>query len=384
MQMRTLTNRLHCLTLHGVRISHKTCWTFVKLRTQDGRMGYGEATLTGREDLLEAAAQTLAPLALAASLDRPGEFAVANAPADLPHAAMVCAIDQALWDLHAQNRQLSLAQVLGVKREQIPIYANINRRTEQRTPEGFAASAAVAIAAGFTAFKIAPFDEVNTALCAQGQGLKAMQPGLDRIAAVRAAVGPKARLMVDCHWRCDEATALKLNLALAALGVYWIECPLPEIEANIPALTRLRQHANRLGMRQAGLEESIGWEQFRPYCEAGAYDVVMPDIKYAGGIAEMLRIAQACAQLKVQISPHNPSGPVCHAVSLQLACVLDSFDMLEMQFDESPLFDSLAGAPFAAIQNGFTVPPSGAGLGVHLDATLLQAHADRIVRVWEA
>ena len=375
---------LRSMTLHMIRITHKTCWTFVQLRTRDGRIGHGEATLTGRDNPLMAAAQTLAPLALAASPDRPGDFAAAHTPADLPHAAIVCGIDQALWDLHAQGLQQPLAQVLGVKRDQIPVYANINRRTESRTPGGFVDSARAAMAAGFLAFKIAPFDEVSAALCAQGQGVQAMQPGLDRIAAVRTAVGPHARLMVDCHWRFDEATARKLQAATAPLGVYWIECPLPEVEANIPALVRLRRHANALGMRQAGLEENIRWEKFRPYCEAGAYDVVMPDIKYAGGIQEMLNMAHACAALGVLISPHNPSGPICHAASLHVSATLGAFDMLELQFDESPLFDSLVRAPFACVADGRTVLPTASGLGVALDEAVMQQHAERPVRTWSA
>jgi len=375
---------LRSMALHMIRISPKTCWTFVQLRTYDGYIGVGEATLTGSEDLLMAAAQTLAPRALIASPERPGAFAAAHIPADLPHAAIVCGIDQALWDLYAQSLQQPLAQVLGVEREQIPVYANINRRTESRTPEGFVESALAAKAAGFLAFKMAPFDDVNVALCAQGQGVQAMQRGLECIAAVRVAVGPLARLMVDCHWRFDEATARQLHAALAPLGVYWIECPLPEVEANIPALVRLRRHANMLGIRQAGLEENIRWEKFRPYCEAGAYDVVMPDVKYAGGIQEMLKMAGTCAALGVQISPHNPSGPICHAASLQLASALTSFDMLELQFDESPLFRTLLRAPFAPVADGLTMLAAGSGLGVALDEAVMQQYAERPARIWSA
>src|SRR5262249_36840634 len=159
---------------------------------------------------------------------------------------------------------------------------------------------------------------------------QAMRPGLARVAAVREAVGREARLMVDCHWRFDEATARQLNEAAAGLDVYWIECPLPEGPENIPALARLLQQARGLRMRQAGLEMNTGWDSFRPYCEGGAYDVVMPDIKYAGGIHEMQAIAAGCAALGVQVSPHNPSGPVCHASSLQVSATLEAFDMLEL------------------------------------------------------
>ena len=373
---------LSSASLHFVRVTHKTCWTFVRLHTGDGRLGEGEATLTGREDALVAAAERLVPLALADGSEHPGGFAGRHPPASIQESAIVSAIDQALWSLNAQANGHSLAQTLGVRRDRMPVYANINRRTEKRNPEGFAASARAAMEAGHVAFKVAPFDEVTPEVCAQGDGVRAMQDGLARIAAVREAVGSQARLMVDCHWRFDEASAGALNEAAARLGVHWIETPLPESESNIPALVRLCRQCNALGMRQAGLETSVGWETMRPYCEAGAYDVVMPDVKYIGGIHEMARTVAGCASLGVQVSPHNPSGPICHAASLQVSAAIGAFDILELQFDESPLFDSLVDTPFGEIKDGHARLPSGSGLGVALVDTVLASHADRSPREW--
>ena len=374
---------LSSASLHFVRVTHKTCWTFVRLHTGDGRIGEGEATLTGREDALLAAAERLVPVALSqATPQHPNRFAECHAPDNIEDAGIVSAIDQALWSLHAQDKDQSLAGTLGVRRDRIPVYANINRRTDNRSPDGFAASAQAAIAGGHTAFKVAPFDEVSPAVCAQGDGVQAMQTGLARVAAVRDAIGPQVRLMVDCHWRFDEATARALNEAAARWDVHWIETPLSESEANIPALVRLRRQCNALGIRQAGLETSVGWETMRPFCQAGAYDVVMPDMKYIGGVREMERTAVECEALDVQLSPHNPSGPICHAASLQVSASLDAFDMLELQFDESPLFDSLVDAPFPAIIDGHAVLPPGLGLGVKLVEGILDQHADRPPREW--
>ncbi|MXY52650.1 MAG: mandelate racemase/muconate lactonizing enzyme family protein [Gammaproteobacteria bacterium] len=374
---------LQSATLHCARITHKTCWSFVRLTTEDGRTGDGEATLQGREDGLIAAAEQLAPAALRqASLDAPGAFARQHAPRDIEEASVVSALDQALWSLHAQVRGRSLAQVLGIKRAAVPVYANINRRTEQRTPEGFAASAEVAMAAGHVAFKLAPFDEVDPRVCSAGDGVPAMQAGLARVAAVREVIGDDTRLMVDCHWRFDETTARELNEAAAKLGVHWIETPIAETPANIPALVRLRGQCNALGIRQAGLETSTGWGGIRPYCEAGAYDVVMPDVKYMGGLHEVVQTAERCAALGIEVSPHNPSGPICHATSLHVSSALDVFDMLEMQFDESPLFDALVGAPFGEVREGHLEPPSGTGLGVTLQEDVLRSVEDRPMRSW--
>jgi galactonate dehydratase len=95
------------------------------------------------------------------------------------------------------------------------------------------------------------------------------------------------------------------------MGVTWFECPLPETPEAIGALRKLRAESNALGMRLAGLEELTHPDAFRPWLEAGCYDVVMPDVKYAGGISGVLRVAELAAQYATACAPHNPTGPVC-------------------------------------------------------------------------
>ncbi len=377
--------RLSRAELHCVRVTPKTSWSFIRLHTAEGLTGEGEATLFGQDPAQLRAAEHLVPLALReASLRSPGEFAQRHVPDDRVQSSVVSALDQALWSLHAQGNAQSLAGSLGPRRERIPVYANINRRTVSRGPVDFAASAQAAKAEGHVAFKLAPFDEVDPKVCMQGDGVKAMLPGLARVAAVREVVGNSARLMVDCHWRFDEATAAVLNEAAAKLGVYWIETPIPEVEANIPALVRLRGQCTALGMRQAGLETSVGWDQLRPYCEAGAYDVVMPDVKYIGGLCELRKTIDGCVEHGVQVSLHNPSGPVSHAFSLQVSATMDAFDLLELQFDESPLFEQLVGSPVLPVHRGFAELPVGHGLGVSLVPGLLKQHAEWPAREWTA
>lgn len=372
MNLRTL----HSATWHQVSVSTKTRWLFVRIRDADGAEGCGEASLAGQEAAVLAAADRLHGRILGASTDEPGAFADAIIAATLPEAAVISAVDQALWDLHGKVSGRTVADLLGgVCRNRIGVYANINRRTELRTPEGFAQSARDALAAGHVAIKLAPFDEVTVARCAAGEALVAMQAGLTRIAAVRAAIGPDLRLMVDCHWRFDEASARALIQACAEFGLYWIECPLPEVDSHIDALVRLRKLANDRGMRLAGLEQGIRYESFQPYCDAGAYDVMMPDVKYIGGLQEMLRAADRFARLGIAFSPHNPTGPVCHAASLQLAAAAPSFDLLETQFDESPLFLQLIRQDFGPVSDGHCAFSQNPGLGVELVPEQLTASA---------
>ena len=103
---------LRSAALHCARITHKTCWSFVRLTTEDGRTGDGEATLQGREDGLLAAAEALVPLALReATVGDPSAFARQHAPKNIEQAGVVSALDQALWSLHTQAKGQSLGKL---------------------------------------------------------------------------------------------------------------------------------------------------------------------------------------------------------------------------------------------------------------------------------
>ena len=315
-----------------MRVTARTIWTFARLVAQDGSEGWGEASLEGRAAEVEAAIRAFTlPVTLGA------------VPADLVKAAAHSAVEQALWDLSARNAGRPIAELLGgARRERVPLYANINRGTTDRSPAGFAARAAEAAALGFGAIKIAPFDN--------------LQEGYARIAAVADAIAGRAELQVDCHWRFDEARAQEALGECARLGVTWFECPLPETPEHFAAIKRLRGKANAAGMRLAGAEQFIGTAGFRPLLEQGLYDVVMPDVKYAGGLAECLRIAQLAARHGVACSLHNPSGPVCHAHSLHASAAMESNERLEYQHGETPRFYEIAPGLAAPVGGSAALP----------------------------
>ena len=172
--------------------------------------------------------------------------------------------------------------------------------------------------------------------------------------------------------------------ASAEHALHWVECPLPEVAANIPALARLRQRAQAHGMRLAGMEQGVGYETFRPFCEAGCYDVMMPDVKYVGGLREMLRCGEAFARHGVEMSPHNPTGPIAHVASLHVSAAMRAFDMLELQYDESSLFDGLIEGRAPARSDGASELPATPGLGVALRPDVLASCAESEPLVLEA
>ena len=357
----------------SARVSDRTVWTFVCVEAENGRRGWGEATLQGETDAVHREVARLRPALLGRALATESEISeiVGTGGRDRPQAAAISALDQAIADVTAQRSGQRLASALGpAPRDAIRLYANINRGTHDRSPAGFAARAVEVKERGFDALKIAPFDEVRPR---ESTSAGALDPGLARIAAVRAAVGPETRLLIDCHWRLTETSAHDVLREVEPLKLYWLECPLPEEPGNFGALRRLRTRAGVNGVRLAGCEMMTGLAGFRPFLEAGIYDAIMPDVKYAGGLRELLRIGEFAARHDVACSPHNPSGPIAHAHSLHLSVHLSSCPFLEYQYDESPLFFKFATGTLPDPRSGSSALPQGAGLGVGVGGAALRA-----------
>lgn len=355
-------------TLEHLRITPKTVWSFVRLETDDGRVGFGEASLPSKPDGVRQAADAW----LARLEGRPATFEEIRRAwggrTDIADAAIASALDMALHDIAGQADGVPVHALLGgARRGEIALYANINRATIDRSPAGFAATAERALKHGFTMFKLAPFDELSPEIGERADFEALLDTGLARVAATRAVIGPDARLRVDCHWRFTHRGAKTLIEAAVPLGLDWIECPIAETPANAAAIADLRSAANAEGIRLAGLEMGVGLEAFAPYLEAGAYDVIMPDVKYLGGLALMMDLAALAARHGAVLSLHNPTGPVCHAASLHVSAALPAYDSLEMQFDESPLFDALLAGPPFTNAGGVSPVPETPGLGAALD-----------------
>lgn len=355
------------IALKHVRVSSKTVWSFIQLNLEDGTTGWGEASLIPAPQALDAHAAQAHTALVGASLETLDAFVTGGGIKPIAQAAVASAIEQASWDVRARLAGCSAASLDGAPvRTHVALYGNINRRTEDRSPAGFLQSAKETLAAGYTTMKIAPFDGVTPSNSATPEGQALVQAGLARVAAVREAGGTNLSLYVDCHWRFNPETAATVLHALADLNVVWFECPLPEIPENMTALQLLRSQANTRGMRQAGLEELTHPDAFLPWLAAGCYDVVMPDVKYAGGIGGLIRVAEFAAQHGTACAPHNPTGPLCHAASLIASAKAPNMERLEHQFDETPEFWSMVEGDLPQPIKGTTRLSKGPGLGVAL------------------
>ena len=349
------------INFRPIRVSEKTLWGFVELQTSDGLSGVGEATFfRGTHDFPKVTA-AFAKRLLGKSLSVLDQPDIVPAEDDITGWAVLSALEQCSWDVYGKAVGQPVHALLGkVVNRQVPIYANINRRTTDRTPAGFVQSVRKAQAEGYSRLKIAPFDGMSPH---QQDDDALFQASLDRIRAAQGALNGQSTLLVDCHWRLDMPRALKLLDLSADLMIGWIECPLPESADTIAQLRQFKALCNQAGIAVAGGEQGTSHDYFRRILGEGVYDVIMPDVKYVGGIRQLLRIASLAEIHGVTFSPHNPSGPVAHLASLHAMMVTPNLAMLEHQFDEDPLFWTLNALPMPQIKNALSDPPVLHGLG---------------------
>lgn len=349
-----------------LKVSVRSHWIMVEVTTSDGFTGAGEASLHFSEKAVLAAVLSLGGelkgLTTQAALRRLAEWL----EDDLVVTSALCGLDQALHDIEAQRLGLPIARLLAREPAQrLEVYANINRRTRTRTPEGFAASAHDAVAAGFSALKIAPFDDLTPESSGE-EARRLLEAGFGRIAAVRGAMGPERRLLVDCHWRLAPWMLPHVLEACADHGVSWLETPYPEDDDRHSDIRAARGAANAHGVVLAGAELKIGRGAFERMIGAGCYDVLMPDMKHVGGYGEFAAVAEATERAGLRLSPHNPTGPVCHGHSVQAAAAITPFMILEMQFDETAAFADIVAGELPMPADGFVAVSNAPGLGLKL------------------
>jgi galactonate dehydratase len=370
---------------HGIHISAKTNWTFVRVELANGAVGWGECSLNGWEALQASYAQRLRAEVMGKTLRKLEDIqklcaSYLHSPGGLVVHSVKSATEQAMIDAFARTHQVPIYQSLAasrhapIARRSVEIYANINRMTTTRTPLGFSTSAIKAVACGFSSVKLAPFDGVLPQNCEKVDGQRAIADGIARIAAVRAAVGANIGVKVDCHWRFTPKVARAVLDKLADMKIDWFECPVSEQPEFHDDIRALRKQANAMNVQLAGAEMFTNVSGFRPIIEGGLYDVIMPDIKYCGGYNELLDIAALAKKHGVRVSPHNPSGPVCNYASLYACAIGEGCDLLEYQLDESPLFQQVMFNAHPAQQGGAFAVPTDPGLGATADLFTISEH----------
>ena len=263
-------------------------------------------------------------------------------------ATAVSSLNQALYELAAQREDVPVWKLLQGERchTRIPTYATLNRALTGRTPEDYEIAVRHALKQGFHAVKCAPFEAVTT----NGNQLEQSRYGMSVLRRLRNRF-PQLSIRVDFHERFRLEVFLQILPELEALSLHWLEAPIP-LGDSYQLLRRACHTKIALG------ELCFGVDGFRDIVEQHWTDVIMPDVKHVGGVGPMIRLARRFRG-EVEVSPHNPSGPIATLASAHVCAACCEPSVLELPLIVDP--DRVYYSDW--LSNGFLELPPGIGWG---------------------
>jgi L-alanine-DL-glutamate epimerase-like enolase superfamily enzyme len=270
----------------------------------------------------------------------------------------IAAVDTALWDMKARLAGVPVSRLFGGHRERVSTYANC---AHHLPPDRLAEKALEYVRAGHRALKLRGTRTFVT-----------LAEATARVQAVREAVGPEIRLMVDVNGTWDVDTAIQQLKRWAPYDVYWLEEPVPP--SDIAGYVRIRERAGDTYI--AGGEQHAGLGEFQALIDNRAVDIVQPNVAVTGGITDWLRLHAYASAHAVPVSPWN-----MQAVHIHMAAGLPNVQWIEYFLPDNPLlaFKSrlFAGPKIEeeVCDDGiYLKPPDAPGLGLELDAEFAAAH----------
>jgi D-galactarolactone cycloisomerase len=277
----------------------------------------------------------------------------------------ISGIDIALWDIIGKACQQPIHKLIGGSfRSTVQAYATgLYFKDMQRLTEEAVEEARGYLAQGFRAIKMKV-------------GLGSLKKDIDRVAAVREAIGPDIRLMVDANHCFNVPQAINLGRELEKLGVDWFEEPIsPEDLDGYVEVTRA------LDMAVAGGENEFTKFTFREILARRAMDIVQPDVCAAGGITECKKIAALAQAHSVQCIPHVWGTAIGLAAALHFLaslpdcppCLVPMPPLLEYEQTFNPFRDQLSRTPLSHT-GGWVSIPTGPGLGIDIDREVLERY----------
>jgi galactonate dehydratase len=348
--------------------AYRTNWVFVKVTTDSGLCGYGEATLEYREQTVATAIRELDrtlrgrdPFAIEAIWHESyRDTYFRGGPVNM---SALSGVEMALWDIKGKALGVPVYELLGGRvRDRVPCYAN-GWFAPARKPEEFADKARAATALGFTGLKWDPFGKNYRTI-----DKPSLKQALACIEAVVDAVGDQIEILVEAHGRFDVATAVRIGRALEAYDIGWYEEPVPP--DNLDALAEVKR---RVRVPVAAGERIYSRWDYQRFFALDCADVAQPDPSHVGGIGETRKIAAQAEARHKALCPHNPSGPVANAAALQLAACTPNFQWLETMAIDVPWRHDICDEQIV-MDAGHMGIPDRPGLGVELNEEAMEAH----------
>ena len=346
----------------------RTNFVFVKVETDSGLHGWGEATLEYKELTIQAAIHDLESYLIGKDPHNIEAFrhdcyrdAYWRGGPVLMSA--LAGVEMALWDIKGKALGVPCYQLLGGKvRDAVPIYVN-GWFSPAKTPDEFAEKAKEVAAKRFLGCKWDPFGKAWQQISKHD-----LNSAMECIAKVAEVVGEDVQLLIEGHGRFDIPTAVKIGRRLEEFDIFWFEEPIPPDDKE-----GMKQVKDRVRISIAAGERLYNRYEYRQFFELGCSDYIQPDISHAGGLFEMRMLGAEAEARHIGFCPHNPSGPVANAATLQLAACVPNFVMLEMMMTDVPYRAEICDEDLT-IKAGKMVIPDRPGLGIDLNETELLKH----------
>lgn len=347
-------------------------WLFLKIDTDEGISGWGEPVVEGRALTTAAAVEELSDYLIGKDplliedhwnvLYRGGFYR--GGPILM---SALAGIDQALWDIKGKTLGQPVHALLGgACRERMRVYSWIGGDR----PHDVAANGRSALDAGFSAIKMNGSEELQIV-----DAHDKVEAIVERIAALREAVGPHFGIGVDFHGRVHRPMAKTLFQELAPFNLMFIEEPV--LSENVEALKEITRYAST----PVALGERLysRWD-FKRVLIDGYVDIVQPDLSHAGGITECRKIATMAEAFDVALAPHCPLGPMTLAASLHVDALSPNAFIQEQSMGihynrGNDVLDYVVNKDVFAVTDGCMAIPQGPGLGVEIDEAFVRERA---------
>jgi galactonate dehydratase len=347
---------------------YHTNWVFVKVYTDEGIDGVGEATLEYKEK------------ALAGAVEHIEDYLLGKSPLDIElhwHniyrdaywrggavlMSALSAVEQALWDITGKLLKVPVYSLLGGKcRERVKIYVN-GWFSGAKTPQEFAAKAKETVKRGVKAMKWDPFGSAYMNISNEE-----LDHAIECISAVRDAVGSGIDLLIEGHGRFNVPSAIKISREIESFKPLFFEEPVPP--DNMDALAEVRRKSP---VSVAAGERIYTRYSYKDLFEKRAVDYIQPDISHGGGIMELKKIAAMAEAYYIPFAPHNPSGPVANAATLQLAACTTNFLILEIMSGDVSWRSEITNEALN-YEDGYIQIPDKPGLGIELNEKAAVEH----------
>lgn len=349
-------------------------WLFLKIETDEGICGWGEPVVEGHAHTVKAAVEEMSCYLLGKdprkiedlwqTMYRTGFYR--GGPVMM---SAIAGIDQALWDIKGKYYQMPVYEMLGgACRDKLKVYCwiggdrpnDIRRQALEKYEQGYRA---VKMNATEEMHYIDTFDKVEAVV--------------ERVAAIREALGMKMDIAVDFHGRVHKTMAKVLARELEPLHPMFIEEPV--LPQNNEAL---REIARSCSIPIATGERMFSRWEFKNLLQDGYVDIIQPDLSHAVGISECKKISAMAEAYDVAVAPHCPLGPIALAACVQMdTCTPNVFiqeQSLGIHYNQgSDLLDYLNDRSVFTYKDGFTDILTRPGLGIDVNEELVEEMAKK-------